>query len=406
MPIKGKCECGREFHMSPTTRDVKCPGCRESINVRAAIERLRSGSASSSPPPSRSRRPSTPRRAASRDSEAPVGERTRRTYLWLLLALVPLALSMHTDEPMSPDERLDLAYEQATPEQQERLLEAFWEGSEDAIWAALPGNKLPGAAFGRTSLAHWLLAIVSTAGFLAVLIYGFPNGTATRNQMLATAAFTASVGIFLLLGLQYAANTFGGVIPLGIGPVSIFLWFMKFIAFSYAAAEAAVGNFFLNFFGYSAGIGFCEEVTKVLPVWWVMRGPGRPTWQTVMAIGFASGVGFGVSEGNHYSTEYYHGVDGFLIYVVRYVSCVGLHAVWAGAAAMMLWRRYDVINQQRNVWGHFFTLFVVLSVPILLHGFYNTSLAHGHNFMAVIAGLLSFGWLYYQVEMASLEPAT
>ena len=61
-------------------------------------------------------------------------------------------------------------------------------------------------------------------------------------------------------------------------------------------------------------------------------------------VGLASGVGFGVSEGITYCGDHYNGIHGIGIYVIRFLSCVSLHALWAGSVAILIYRNRDYLE--------------------------------------------------------------
>ena len=55
--------------------------------------------------------------------------------------------------------------------------------------------------------------------------------------------------------------------------------FMPFIANTYGAALDPNANFFVSWFGFTFGVGFCEEVCKALPLLWYLWGGGSLTWR-------------------------------------------------------------------------------------------------------------------------------
>ena len=63
-------------------------------------------------------------------------------------------------------------------------------------------------------------------------------------------------------------------------------------------------------------------------------------WRGACLLGLASGIGFGVSEGIMYSSTQYNGWSGSDIYIVRFVSCVALHAMWAASVGIAIARNY------------------------------------------------------------------
>jgi hypothetical protein len=151
--------------------------------------------------------------------------------------------------------------------------------------------------------------------------------------------------------------------------------------------------------------------------------------------GLASGAGFGISEGILYSENIYNGISGRDIYLIRFASCVALHAVWTASVGITLSRlhRYfqplsveaevdrltGTVTGVANVapglaffnpfWGaqlgvtSLFFRWVWSNVPfvavvMVLHGLYNTFLAQEMEVGALITALVSFGWLGWQIE--------
>jgi RsiW-degrading membrane proteinase PrsW (M82 family) len=117
-------------------------------------------------------------------------------------------------------------------------------------------------------------------------------------------------------------------------------------------------------------------------------------------VGFLSGIGFGVSEGIHYSSNMYNGVTGGDAYVVRFISCVALHAVWSGAAAVFIFRHQGQLQGSENVWAGAITWVAMVAVPMVLHGLYDTLLKKDMSGWALVTAVVSFAWLIYQIEGA------
>jgi RsiW-degrading membrane proteinase PrsW (M82 family) len=177
-------------------------------------------------------------------------------------------------------------------------------------------------------------------------------------------------------------------------------WVAWAIGFSYRAALDPGTGFVASFLGYSFGVGLCEEVCKALPLIWYYRNSAEAGWREARRWGFASGVGFGVAEGIMYSGDYYNGLAPVGIYVVRFVSCVALHAVWSTAAALFI-HKHQTLIQEDIGWQDFLPRVVFLvGIPMVLHGLYDTALKKDMNALALVAALASFAWLAYCVETA------
>jgi RsiW-degrading membrane proteinase PrsW (M82 family) len=178
----------------------------------------------------------------------------------------------------------------------------------------------------------------------------------------------------------------------------IFFWIAKLIGLSYQAALDPENGFWVSFLGFTAGVGLLEEVCKALPVLWRYRRQADDNWRGAFLWGLASGAGFGIAEGVMYSANYYNGVFGSGIYLVRFVSCVALHALWTGSVAIAIQQRQGLI-QGAERWHDFIApTLVYVAVPMVLHGLYDTLLKKDMAGCALVVALASFGYLAFQVS--------
>ena len=351
-----------------------------------------------------------PRRAMSSPPAAPGGRGRPHglLYLVLVVALVPLAwsvLTTHADETL--DERMGqtLAHAiEAHPEiraKLKRLTEV--EDAPDAsayeqLLNLVPDHKLDGALLSRDSKVHWLYAALSGGLFFVGTLVVLPKASARVKHLLMTGLFTGTIGILLLLGVQLAAQMTYGRMFAGRSIVVLIFYLIKFIGFSYHAANDPDTNLFVSLFGFTFGVGMCEELCKALPVIFVLRAGQGMTWRDACRWGFNSGVGFGVSEGIMYCGDYYNGYEGGGMYLVRFVSCVSLQAVWTAAAGITLFRRQNLLHDAEHWFNFLLNLVVLLIVPMLLHGLYDTLLKKDHEAMALGVAVASVGWLAWNVE--------
>ncbi len=250
----------------------------------------------------------------------------RHHLIWvLLLALVPLGISTVAEgEPV--EKRLQETLRQH-PDAAARLDQA--ESIGDFL-SSLPEKKLIGAHLPHGTWVHWGYAALSAFLFLAFLTQTFPNSAAGPSRIFWTGVATGTAGILLLLGFQWVAMFTQGFMLRGRGIIVLLFYIVKFIGFSYRSALDPENGFVLSFMGFTCGVGLCEELCKALPVVIFLRGNGYAGWKSACVVGLASGVGFGVSEGIMYSSDHYNGVAVGLTYLVRFASCVALHAIWAG----------------------------------------------------------------------------
>ncbi|MFO0969960.1 MAG: PrsW family glutamic-type intramembrane protease [Gemmataceae bacterium] len=278
--------------------------------------------------------------------------------------------------------------------------------SIDDLLALLPDNRIEGAYLPRKTAVHWLYALLAAGLFLAFTFVLFPDGGEALHLLLL-AVFTATIGILLLLLAQVLANWTQGRILVGRNIIVMLLfWLAWAIGFSYRAALDPTIGFVPSFFGYTFGVGFCEEVCKALPILFHYRMKGALARTTVCAWGFVSGVGFGVSEGIMYSADFYNGIASGDIYLVRFVSCVALHGIWTASAALFIHKHRQIIQAQFHWIEYIPRALFLVAIPMVLHGLYDTFLKKEMNGLALVTALVSFGWFAWSIEQARAGEAT
>lgn len=82
-----------------------------------------------------------------------------------------------------------------------------------------------------------------------------------------------------------------------------------------------------------------------------------------------------------------------MLYSTRFISCVGLHAVWSAIAGMLTWTFRDSVREGMPEGQSWICTAVTLTAPILLHGFFETFLKKGYLQYALLTGLISFAVL-------------
>jgi RsiW-degrading membrane proteinase PrsW (M82 family) len=174
------------------------------------------------------------------------------------------------------------------------------------------------------------------------------------------------------------------------------------------------GSFVSRLLGYVFAVGLGEELCKALPVLFYVRWGRNASWRGAFLWGMASGVGFGVAEGVLYATKMYHGVAPAEFYLVRFASCVALHAVWSASVGITIFQSRAVVSRVVGavVFGGSFRweeiawpLLRVLGVAMALHGLYDALLTEQMIVPALLVALVSFGWLGWQVESAREQDA-
>jgi RsiW-degrading membrane proteinase PrsW (M82 family) len=310
----------------------------------------------------------------------------------LLLALLPLVLALFRDsDGLDVRKRLERTLA-AHPELKPRLEELMQseKATVEDLFRLLPGRRIDDLAWlPRGSDLHRLFAASSVVAFLAVGVL-MARRLVPAWQLPLIGAFTATVGIACLLVIH------------------------DFTGQSMRVALDPRGSFLSRLLGFVFAVGLGEELCKALPVLFYVRLGRGATWRGAYLWGMASGVGFGVAEGVLYSVKMYHGVAPAGVYLVRFVSCVALHAVWSASVGITIFQSRTVVSRAVGAvifGGHFrweeiaWPLLRVLGVAMALHGLYDALLTEQMLVPALLVALLSFGWLGWQVESAREQDA-
>jgi RsiW-degrading membrane proteinase PrsW (M82 family) len=328
----------------------------------------------------------------------------RHLHWLLVLALLPLALSLLSETGRDDQiKRFAESCEELPPAVQDQLEQVInkiekEEASKSELFALLPDRKIKGALLPYNSFAHWGFAFAAAVLFMAFFLLLGSQKTANPFHLLAYGFFTATVGILLLLLLQALAGWSQGFWLRGGNIIVLIFYIVKFIGFSYQAALDPENGFFLSFMGFTLGVGFCEEVCKALPLLVQYRRPLSLSWRTAFLWGLASGAGFGISEGILYSSRHYNGISGMEMYVVRFISCVALHALWTGSVGITIHQKQYLIQEDMNWYEYIPRLFAIVGVPMVLHGLYDTLLKKDMNAGALVVAVLSFLFLAFQIS--------
>ena len=418
MAIVVSCDCGKSFsaHEKYAGKKGKCPSCGKVLAVPAlppppppppAEEQFPDESyaltdlEAAVPPPPPPMEYTNPIPAArmpttvivEKEEEPALGFRVREyLYFALLVALLPLGFSllMNSDDIE--------ARVKATAERHQvlakRLIETEGALTKDDL-KLLPDKRLEGALLPLNSDTHWGFAAISGVAFFSLVMFCFPGTCANPKNLVVTAVFTATLGILFLLAIQFIADFTQNYWVRGRGILVLIFYVLKFIGFSYRAALGDTG-FLLSFLGFTFGVGLCEEIVKAIPILWWQQKYGLPSWRFAALIGLASGIGFGISEGISYSSDYYNGVSTGSIYLVRFASCVALHAVWSASVSVTIFNlQYKVDTSEP-----WLVAIRAALIPMVLHGLYDTLLKKDMNVYALATAIASFALLVWQIETA------
>ncbi|HEV3448799.1 MAG TPA: PrsW family glutamic-type intramembrane protease, partial [Gemmataceae bacterium] len=157
---------------------------------------------------------------------------------------------------------------------------------------------------------------------------------------------------------------------------------------------------------FTCGVGLCEELVKALPLLVHFRTRATLGWRGALLWGLACGAGFGISEGVSYSGDLYNGIAPASTYVVRFLSCVALHAVWTGSAGITICMRQEYIQKEMPWYEFSVPAIRYVGIVMILHGLYDTFLKKDMHAWALLIALASFGWLAFQCWSAAQEPQT
>jgi RsiW-degrading membrane proteinase PrsW (M82 family) len=209
-------------------------------------------------------------------------------------------------------------------------------------------------------------------------------GLLKRRNIAITSAFTAIVGVLLVLTLQQ----------------------LPIISALYDATEWSFSPFRL--IGFVAGVGLLEEVVKLLPVFWlaVKLREIRTPREAAFYAGI-SGLAFGVAEAVAYSINYTdlntvgmaYGVVGSGNYVImeflRLISLPFLHCVFSGIAGYYL--GLSLLAPQRRT----ALLLLGLGIAAVIHGLYDF---FSGSWLGVVMGALAI--LTFVAYLRSAEHIT
>lgn len=126
----------------------------------------------------------------------------------------------------------------------------------------------------------------------------------------------------------------------------------------------------LSVLGYVFGVGFTEELVKLLPLLFILRKAKEPFIpQTMVFYGLMSGIAFGIFEGVQYqmtvNAEQTYDVS-FFLNIARLTSLPFLHACWCGIAGYFLAFAHLYPKYRRGLYV------LAIAIPMLIHGLYDT----------------------------------
>jgi RsiW-degrading membrane proteinase PrsW (M82 family) len=428
VPISITCSgCGKKLKAKESLlgRTLPCPGCGTKVTVGSdeddVAAMLLDDAAPRkivSPPERPTRvertttvdRPSPPRPAPKklkpiRSDEPPTW--LRHLHWLLALSLIPLALSLLLGGTRGDYfQRYRETLEELPKEEQIRIEVHLARNEPMSLTEELmmlPEHRLKGAFLPRDTMIHWVFTLVAAAAFFAFLVLLASEGSAKPVSLLLVGLFTATVGIVFLFVVQAIAGATQGVVFFPRSLLGIVIWLVQLIGLSYRVALDPESDFVTSFLGFTFGVGLCEEIVKVIPVLLNHYRHGDRTWRGAYLWGLASGSGFGLAEGIIYAADFYNGVSGVGVYFVRDISCVALHAIWAGSSAILVYEKQHWFQESESWLEFLFRVLLVVAVPMVLHGLYDTLLKKDMNALALGVAVLSFGYLAFLISQLRID---
>ncbi|MFT3880315.1 MAG: PrsW family glutamic-type intramembrane protease [Gemmatales bacterium] len=320
-------------------------------------------------------------------------------YMFFLLASIPLFLGILFEDKADVETRLEKTIQALPKAAQVRAKKVYTEYKRDEagleeVLQVLPDKKIQGAWLPLYSKWHYYFTGIAAVVYLLLLGILLPKGFSKFHVKVFIAFFTGTAGMALLfliqsIALSRAAGGGGGLFGL----------IFALIGIAYNVGDNPDIGFMPLLLANIFGVGLCEELIKALPVFVYFMGRKRIRWHECCAIGMASGLGFGLVEAFTYG-QMYHGLFDQMTYWTRFVSCVVSHGVSTAAAALFL-HRFQGLVQGEMTWGDAaLRMLILISVPMTLHGLYNTFAAKNMDGLALATDLFNFGWLSVMIETA------
>jgi len=215
-----------------------------------------------------------------------------------------------------------------------------------------------------------VLAVLGSAHFLR------PKPTAKTIWLCASATgFTMFVGLVMLLLFQQLAEASLSWKEQHLhGSAAGLEQILKLIGHAYRARGSE--NLLGQLFGNIMGVGLCEELIKLLPLFiflGVVKHRSHDMCRACLAIGFFSGLGFGMGEALYgyapWSSDLTVFTDGN---ITRWFACVPSHAVYTVIDAAFLWVLVPRIRAARGMYTLLGLCGAAALAIAVLHGVYNT----------------------------------
>ncbi len=378
--VEVRCPCGKLLRANDSLigQTIQCTLCRRELTV-----------------PDPKAIPPKPEQPA--EEPVPVaGNGSLREYMYwgLALAIFPLAVFL-----AQPRENLGARFRDAltkAPSDVKHKIEELRENFDipDEVLAfvlvqMLPSGRLDDQALlPRHTTWHWVFAAAMAGVVFVFSACLFSPGLAKPGQLVAVALFTGTMGVGFDLLLRDT------------------MIFDLFVHMGTLPGDNPVQGFLASWAGFTFGVGLVEEFSKLLPLVWLQHRKGKISWRVACLWGLVSGAGFGISEALFYSEYFYNGISSGFQYGVRFVSCVGAHAVLSASAGISLYHSQHLLNQAVAWYEKGVVLLRVLLIVMFLHGLYDCLLAKEIYGPAFLVDAGAFLWLAWQIESTRKKEMT
>ncbi len=269
---------------------------------------------------------------------------------------------------------------------------------------AMPERLLLGSTPEQVARVLMLAVPALAIAFWAAVHFLRPHAIPVKSGV-ATLLFTMIVGLAALLAFQRLADhslTLENR-PYGNRYGTLLVVVLKGIGWAYRSLDDP--DFLTRLVAMVAGVGFCEEVTKLLPLFGIVllrrRGGWQPDYRQFLLVGFCSGLGFGIGEALH-SYAPWNGNVSATSNVIRWFACVPTHAVYTVINAAFLWvlvPRIQRAEKRSHVVLYFLSATAVVAV---VHGLYN-SISGLAPLLGPAMDLASFVLMYVFVNVAAMN---
>jgi RsiW-degrading membrane proteinase PrsW (M82 family) len=220
-----------------------------------------------------------------------------------------------------------------------------------------------------------------------------------QRQAIGALFFTMLVGLVGLLLFQQLAEFCLHWHNRNLGKANGLVLIFKVIGQAYQSIHST--SVFEKLFGYIAGVGFCEETTKLLPLFYLIfrdrTRTGEPDYRSFLIVGFFSGLGFGIGEAI-YAYAPWSKIPNpiYASNVIRWFACVPSHGIYTVIDAAFLWLLAPMIRKTKGVYRQAGICALVVLCAAILHGIYDV--LGGNLFVNISLDGAAIALMYFVVD--------